>query len=293
MTIEAQEIVSFRRRSELAGVEVRTLVNSERPWSRYAAEFEFLSPSSWQAEVWHRRREHLVAPGFVLSAHPGEVFAAKRVVVRGAASSLTVDAPVLQEYVAEHGLTVEGLRLRSVTRMSSELQRRLFEVFALVRPGPSSMQVQASLVEFVAALVGELVDDSSQPLSRHNPEARVAAQIREYLHGDPAVTVDLSTLSRDTGMSRFKVLRVFKRRYGLPPHTYQLQRRLVLAQRCLREGMRPAQVAAQYGFVDQSHLTRHFKRLLGVTPAQYARGSARSGPSDPSSLREAAIVRAG
>jgi AraC-like DNA-binding protein len=43
------------------------------------------------------------------------------------------------------------------------------------------------------------------------------------------------------------------------------------AQKSLREGLQPAHVAAEYGFVDQSHLTRHFKRLVGVTPAQYAR----------------------
>src|SRR6185369_6690010 len=74
----------------------------------------------------------------------------------------------------------------------------------------------------------------------------------------------------------FRALRMFKLRYGLPPHTYQRSVRLALAQRALREGQQPAQVAAEYGFFDQSHLTRHFKRFLGVTPAQYARVGARS-----------------
>ena len=88
---------------------------------------------------------------------------------------------------------------------------------------------------------------------------------------DPNVTVDLDTLARASGLSRFQVVRVFKRRYGLPPHCYQLQRRLGLAKKRLRDGVRPAQVAMELGFVDQSHLTRQFKRLFGVTPAHYAR----------------------
>ena len=41
-----------------------------------------------------------------------------------------------------------------------------------------------------------------------------------------------------------------------------------LAQRSRRAGGPPAQVAAEHGFVDQSHVTRHFKRRVGVTPAQ-------------------------
>ena len=44
-----------------------------------------------------------------------------------------------------------------------------------------------------------------------------------------------------------------------------------MAQKSLREGVSPADVAAELGFVDQSHFTRHFKRLVGVTPARYVR----------------------
>jgi AraC-like DNA-binding protein len=91
------------------------------------------------------------------------------------------------------------------------------------------------------------------------------------LQQDVLATIDLRALASQTGMSRYQALRAFKRRYGLPPHAYQLRVRLGLAQQSLRDGVLPAHVAAEYGFVDQSHLTRHFKRLTGVTPTQYAR----------------------
>ena len=38
----------------------------------------------------------------------------------------------------------------------------------------------------------------------------------------------------------------------------------------LLAGRRPADVAVEVGFHDQAHLTRHFKRMLGVTPGAYA-----------------------
>ncbi|HEY0468097.1 MAG TPA: helix-turn-helix domain-containing protein, partial [Polyangiaceae bacterium] len=72
------------------------------------------------------------------------------------------------------------------------------------------------------------------------------------------------------GLSRFEALRAFKKRYGLPPHAYQLCLRIGHARRLLLEGAPAAEVAARCGFADQSHFTRHFKRFNGVTPMQYA-----------------------
>lgn len=39
--------------------------------------------------------------------------------------------------------------------------------------------------------------------------------------------------------------------------------------RLLESGLRPAEVAGLVGFADQAHLTRWFRRVLGVTPAAY------------------------
>ena len=130
--------------------------------------------------------------------------------------------------------------------------------------------IQAALAEMVAALVGEVVDRSAGPVLRVGSERRAAEQVRECLHHDLSTTMDLTSVAKQTGMSRFRALRVFKNWYGLPPYNYHLSLRLGRAQKSLREGLRPAAVAVEYGFVDQSHLTRHFRRLFGVTPAKYA-----------------------
>jgi AraC-like DNA-binding protein len=56
----------------------------------------------------------------------------------------------------------------------------------------------------------------------------------------------------------------------MPPHAYLVQIRLLRAKALLRRGRPIAHVASATGFADQSHFTRHFKRLMGVTPAKYA-----------------------
>jgi AraC-like DNA-binding protein len=278
-TTDDCEIVAFHRRRELSGVEVRSLKNSKRPFHAYSTDFEFFAPSTWQGEVWHRRRQTVVGPGAVACAHPGEVVSARRVITPGSGNFLTIDARVFHEYLSEQAQAVAKLRLRAVTKMSQPLDEKLREVLRVVRPGPSPLEIQSALVEFVHAVLGELVEDSSGEAPSLDSGLRTAERVRECLHFDSSATVDLSTLAKQAGVSRYQALRLFKRRYGLPPHTYQLSVRVALAQKALREGQQPVHVATHYGFVDQSHFTRHFKRLLGVTPAQYARVGARPRPT--------------
>ncbi len=64
-------------------------------------------------------------------------------------------------------------------------------------------------------------------------------------------------------------MRVFRQETGLPPHTYLIQLRINQAKAHLQAGETIAEVAAATGFSDQSHLTRRFKRIVGVTPGQY------------------------
>lgn len=68
-----------------------------------------------------------------------------------------------------------------------------------------------------------------------------------------------------------QLVRAFSRAYGLPPHLYLTGRRVELARHHLLAGTPVAESAVLAGFYDQSHLTRHFKRMLGVGPADYAR----------------------
>ena len=65
--------------------------------------------------------------------------------------------------------------------------------------------------------------------------------------------------------------RQFKAATGLPPHQYVILRRVERAKRLLQAGtdLSLAEVALGTGFCDQSQFSRHFKRLVGVTPGQF------------------------
>jgi AraC-like DNA-binding protein len=248
---------------------VRIFGDSDRTWSFYNTDFEFLAPSSWSGDVRHRGTTSLLEPGAVLCARPGEVVAARRIRLAGSRSSLFIEESSLASYLDEHRVRASALDLVPLAKMSERLDASLAEVFRAFRAECTALEIQAALVEFVARAVPELCRRGTGAAGPGN--ANTAERIRERLEADQSELVDLATLAKEVGMSRFATLRAFKRHFGLPPHAYRMRLRLGLAQRSLRRGQKPAEVAAEFGFVDQSHLTRHFRRLFGITPAEYAR----------------------
>lgn len=100
---------------------------------------------------------------------------------------------------------------------------------------------------------------------------QVALRVRDYLHDRIGHDIGLDELAQLAGVDRFRLHRAFKAAFGLPPHAYLIQLRLSRARQRLAHGQAVAEVAADLGFADQSHLGRWFRRAYGFTPAQYAR----------------------
>ena len=103
--------------------------------------------------------------------------------------------------------------------------------------------------------------------ARNDPAVRRAC---EYLRDNATTNVTLDQLADATGTSKFRLVRLFRAAFGLPPHAFQISQRVTAARRLLERGMSPSVVAAEVGFFDQSHLHRHFQPRLGMTPRQYA-----------------------
>jgi AraC-like DNA-binding protein len=137
---------------------------------------------------------------------------------------------------------------------------------ALLNPSSSKLEREEHIVTVLGRLVG--CRDTEHP-TRAAPVA--ATRARDYLHAHAAEGVSLLTLAALVDQSPSQLIRVFRRTFGFTPHAYQTQRRVDIARHLLAQGSAPGAVAAQAGFVDQSHLNLHFKRRVGVTPAAYRR----------------------
>ncbi len=108
-----------------------------------------------------------------------------------------------------------------------------------------------------------------QRLSGNPQIASVALRARDYLHAHFHQNIGLDELAQVCGVDRFRLSRAFKAAFGIAPHGYLIQLRLVRARRLLAIGTSPADVASDLGFADQSHLGRWFRRANGLTPGAY------------------------
>jgi AraC-like DNA-binding protein len=112
------------------------------------------------------------------------------------------------------------------------------------------------------------------------PDARVKSvlsdvQVRrvcEYIRAKLASDMGVSELAGEVHLSTHYFSLLFKRTFGVSPHRYVLQERIREAQRQLASGrMDISELALHLGFSDQSHFSRAFRRLTGMTPQRYRR----------------------
>ncbi len=98
--------------------------------------------------------------------------------------------------------------------------------------------------------------------------------VAQYVHEHIEHAISLADLASVARLSPFHFARKFTAAFGCPPHAYVMQQRIGHAQRQLADRHVPLKViAANCGFADQSHMTRLFRRLLDVTPAEYRRAA--------------------
>ena len=92
---------------------------------------------------------------------------------------------------------------------------------------------------------------------------------RDYLRHNFHRTIRSCELEELAGMSRFALARQFRLAFGTSPHRYQVLRRLDRVRAVIGKGGDLAQAAAESGFADQSHMSRHFKLAYGMTPGHW------------------------
>lgn len=224
------------------------------------------SPRFW-------RGEHRINPGDVFVLSPGEVHGggpAKESV--WCYRSFYVPTALMRRVVQELTGNVRGVPHFAEDMICDPTITTILRQthVALEEPG-SALACESRLLEALASLVAR---HAVGTVSAHEVglEHQSVKRAKEYLETLPGENVSLDTLAREAGIGPFHLCRVFRRGTGLSPHAYQLHVRMRLAKTLLMKGIPISRVAVEAGFADQAHLTRHFKRMFGVTPGRYLGG---------------------
>ena len=107
-----------------------------------------------------------------------------------------------------------------------------------------------------------------EPKSRYGrlPREKLLRAV-EYIRDQLDTDLTVSGIAQAVYMSPYHFTRLFKESTGQSPHQYVVEARVRKAKELLTTGKFTISEAAYHvGFVDQSHLTRHFKRVFGLPP---------------------------
>ena len=139
---------------------------------------------------------------------------------------------------------------------------------ALLQQAPS-IEYESRFIWTLTQLIKRYADPPSteQKLGNENKTIQKACW---YIEDCFSQDVSLHSLAQHVALSPYYFLRVFCAEVGMPPHAYLESVRIRHAQRLIRAGRPLADVAMEVGFSSQSHMTRCFKKIIGVTPGQFA-----------------------
>uniref|UniRef100_UPI000940C5D4 helix-turn-helix domain-containing protein n=1 Tax=Pseudomonas aeruginosa TaxID=287 RepID=UPI000940C5D4 len=120
--------------------------------------------------------------------------------------------------------------------------------------------------------LGRLLAASGTRLpQRADPGRPAVARLQALLAERLAEPPDLDEMAEQVGLSKYHLLRAFKKATGLSPRQWSMQLRTRRALGLLRRGLAVGEVAHALGFADQSHLTRYFTSAYGISPGRYQR----------------------
>jgi AraC-like DNA-binding protein len=142
---------------------------------------------------------------------------------------------------------------------------------ALARPS-SQLEQQTLILDLLSQLILRYAE-KLPCLAKLGAEIQPVDRVREYIEAHHNQEISLEQLAQIANLSSFHLNRSFRKTFGLPPHAYQIQMRILQAKRLLRKEWSIERVAIETGFVSQSHFGSHFKRLIRVTPRQYIQDS--------------------
>ena len=236
------------------------------------------------------RAEHDTAPGFVtfLPSHTPVRFSWK---TRISCSVIALD-PAFVDTVAQQvfGLSPEHYRFVLTERSTDTAINNIAGVLSreVVRAEPGSKLYAESLANILAVHLlrhyaacadgrelqscAGVENAEAEPAQTQGTQPRAVAEALQFIHENYANDLSLNEIAKAVNLSPFHVARLFKQSLGVSPHQYLIQLRVNSARSLLSAGSGErslAEVASAVGFADQSHLTRHFKRIVGVTPRQF------------------------
>lgn len=270
------DIVRFQRASDLDGLEFLRATFVRHSFPRHTHETFAIGVIEQGVQATrYNSATHIATSGEICLVNPGEVHTGYSPHEAGWTYRVFYpDAALLQKVAGAVIGREQGVpHFSSPVIKDRQLAWNILLFLKALDTSAITMERESLLLSVLGRMIrGHGYAGGGKPVGRHT-DGRGVKAAREYLDARFTGNVTLADLSKATQLSEFHLLRQFRDAVGLPPHAYLVQKRIDLARRLLSQGLSIAQVSLETGFVDQSHFTRRFRNIVGITPGDYRRGS--------------------
>lgn len=129
------------------------------------------------------------------------------------------------------------------------------------------------LAEEMLALIQPMLKRDQLNTGRSVSDAILSAA--EYIRKLNGEKFDLNHIAATVNLSKYHLIRLFKKEMGVTPNQYYIQNKLRIVKAELLAEQAEADIAAELNYADQSHLCRQFKKMMGISLQEYKRNMRR------------------
>ncbi|PGS45913.1 AraC family transcriptional regulator [Bacillus sp. AFS041924] len=97
----------------------------------------------------------------------------------------------------------------------------------------------------------------------------LVSKAKGMIHTNLENVLRLEDICKELNLSKFKFIRLFKTHTGISPYQYFLNYKIERAKQLIEKNRDIYSAVAECGFVDLTHLNKHFKNIYGTTAFEY------------------------
>ena len=166
-------------------------------------------------------------------------------------------------------LFLEALGKKEIVKFSSPIvyNQKLAQDILNLSSAILNQNADALCNELLISLVDNFTSENLYSNFKH--DSHFIAKAKEMIYYEIDNVLKLDDICKEVNMTKFQFIRAFKESTGLPPYQYFINSKVIHAKKYLEKTRDIYATIVEFGFVDLSHLNKHFKKIYGVTAYEY------------------------
>lgn len=181
--------------------------------------------------------------------------------------TFTPDANFVETFSQSCQKELHNISFTNPVIHNKKLTKLFIDLNSAKKEWQDNLMAENILEELIVNLISSYSNNEIKNNQISYSKKRLAESI-EYMQNHYNENLTLEELAKLTGLSKYHFLRKFKEQYNMTPHAYLLQIRIQNAKNMLRDKRTLTDIAFSCGFSDQSHFTRVFNKIFGMSPGK-------------------------